>query len=118
MLADKVFFQVQAALDGKRKLAEFVEDIAGGDRGKTVVADGAPVVFGIEALALIGGVALHNGAVQPLHQRLDQGRLEKVVAARFAGGELDGDAPRQRNAQRVIDAEQPAGGEILGKVYF
>ena len=63
VLADDVLVQMKAVLDRNLDLAEFVHDVAGGHRLKTVFFDGLPVFLRVHAAALIGGAAFDDGAV-------------------------------------------------------
>ena len=66
--------------------------------------------------AAVGGVALHDGAVQHPYQIADQGRLEVVVASRLAGRYLDGDLPFGLAVQRLVDPDQTFGCDLPREV--
>ena len=68
------------------------------------------------AAALIGGVALHDGAVQLLDQGRDEGGLEEVVAAGLAGGDLYSHLALQAHAQGAVDLLQGLGGDLLSEI--
>ena len=93
-----------------------VHEVAGGDVRKAVVLEGLPVGLAGVAPAGVGGVALHDGAVQLLNQGGDEGGLEEVVAAGLAGGDLHGHLALEADAQGVIDLLEGSGGDFLRKI--
>ena len=116
--AYKVFLELLAAGDGDGDVAVLVHDVAGGDVHKAVLLHGLPVGGGGVAAALIGGVALHDGALQLLDKRPNKGGLEEVVSAGLAGGDLDGHFSLQGDAQGVIDLLQGFCGQFFSEIYL
>ena len=70
-----------------------VHDVHLGDSGKAVFGGGLHVVGDVAAAAVVGGVTLHDGAVDGFHELLDNVYAQVVGVAGLAGRELDGDAP-------------------------
>ncbi|WP_240951113.1 hypothetical protein [Bifidobacterium olomucense] len=78
--------------------------------------DGLPMVCADVARAGVGGVAFHDGAVEMLHQILDQRRLQIMRIAALAGAELDRHLALRPRAQRLIDTHQAGWADISGEV--
>ena len=114
--AHVILHKVKAPFDRQGDLPVLVQDIAGRDVGKPVLADGLPVVLRVIAAPLIGGVAFDNGALQLFDQIGDQLGLQKVVPTRLAGGNFDGHPALERNAQRLIGAHQALCGNVTRKI--
>ena len=63
----------------------------------------AQVLLGRVALAVVGGVALHDRAVQLGNHRSPEIGMQEVLVAHLAGVNLDGNLTGQLNAQHAIE---------------
>ena len=104
--ADEIFFKVLAAPDRKRRFALGVHDIDRCDGREAVVGGCFQVIGGARAASAVGGVALHDRAVDLFHQLADQRRLEEIAAARFPGREFDGHPAFGFAAEGLVDFDQ------------
>ncbi len=93
--ADIIHAQPIAALDWKLHAVLGVQDVHLRDVSEAVILCQLHVHGGGGTAAAIGGVALHDGAVQHLHQVADQRGPQVVGALALAGGQLDAHFPRQ-----------------------
>ena len=76
----------------------------------------AAVGVGRVALAGIGGVALNDGAVYGLDHRLPELGRQKVLVARFAGVNLDGDLTGQLETHGLVELHDLLRRDLLGKI--
>ena len=106
VLADEILPEVFATPDRQRCFAFGVHDVDRGDGRKAVVGGGFQVVGGTCAASAVGGVALHDRAVDLFHQVTDQRRLEEIVAARLSGREFDGHFAFGFAAEGLVDFDQ------------
>ena len=118
-----VVLDVRLVLHGNAYLAIFVHDVHGEVLCEAVPLDDLPVVFRRVALIFlvgrsvaVGGVALHDGAVNLKHQVFHELGLQEVGVAALAGAHLHGHAPFCRNAQRLVDFHQCRGTDFPGQV--
>ena len=107
--AHEVLLQVLAARDRQSRLAVRIHDVHGSDGRESVVLGSLATGFRGAALAGVGRVALHDGAVHFLYQVLDEGGLQEVVSARFARGDFDGHLARGFAAQGLVNLHQVLG---------
>ena len=63
-----------------------------------VLLKGLHMIFRGVALALIGGIGLHDGAAYPFHHRLPEVGAQKILVAGFTGMDFNGYIAGQRNA--------------------
>lgn len=104
--AHDVVPDVRAAFHRQTHLSLRVHDVHVGNSRESVVLSGFPVCLGVCPASAVSGVALHNSAVNLLHQVLDQGRLQEIVSARLSGGYLDGHLAGRLAAQSLIYSHQ------------
>ena len=97
---------MEAVVHGNGHIAEFVHDVAGGDGLKAVVLNGLPVIPEVQPLAVVRGAAFHDGSVQLVDQRRDESRLQEIMPAGFACGNLHRDSVLQRMPQSFIYPDQ------------
>ena len=116
--AHEVLLQVLAARDRQSRLAVRIHDVHGSDGRESVVLGSLATGFRGAALAGVGRVALHDGAVHFLYQVLDEGGLQEVVSARFARGDFDGHLARGFAAQGLVNLHQVLGADFLEHVHF
>ena len=82
-----------------------------------MVTESLPMGFAGVPAAFVGCVAFHDGPVQLFYQGGDQGGLQEVVSAWFAGGDLDGDLSMEFPAQGFIDLYEAFRGDLFCKIY-
>ena len=116
--AHKIFLNLFAVGDGQFQIAFLVHDVHRGGGGPAVEIHGVLVSAGGVASAVVGGVALHNGAAHLVDHGLHKVRAQEVLVAWFAGVELDGHLAGKLYAQSVVQAEHGGRGEVGGEVYF
>ncbi len=114
--ADEVLLQVPASADGQGHLAVGIHDVHRGDLRETVFLRGFEVGFRGGPAAAVGRVALDDRAVDLLHQVFDEVRVQVVVVARFACGELDGHLAGGRASERLVNFHQCPGRDLPGEV--
>ena len=66
----------------------------------------------------VGGVALHDGAVDVLNKLLDVFGAEVVLVALLAGVEFDGGWGWQGELEGVVDFDEAGGGNVRGEINF
>ena len=66
----------------------------------------------------VGGVALHDGAVDVLNELLDVFGAEVVLVALLAGVEFDGGWGWQGELEGVVDFDEAGGGNVRGEIDF
>ena len=93
-----------------------VQNVHGEVLAPAVQIHGLPVLLGGIAAALIGGVALHHGAVDVLDHGLHKFRAQIVLVAHLARVELDGHLSGQLNAQLFVHPHDGLGGEFSCEV--
>ena len=79
---------------------------------------GFPMGFGGVPCALIGGVALHNGAVYLFYHGFPKIRTDKVLVAHLARMNLNSHLAGQLYAQGAIELENRFGGNGTGEKHF
>ncbi len=114
--AHKVFVNTPAAVDRQLKIAFLVQNIHRGNLRPAVELHGFPVGFGGVALAFIGGIALHNGAVYLVHHGLHEIGADKVLVPHLAGMHLHRHLAGQLCPQRIIQADHRFGCDLLRKI--
>lgn len=105
-----------AALDRKLRLTLGIHDVDRCDGRESVVGRRLQMALRIGPAAAVGRVALDNRTVDLLHQRLDERRLQEVVAARLAGREFDGYLAPGLTAERLVDSDQIVGRNLLEEI--
>ena len=114
--AHVVFLQPRAALHRQGHRAVLVLDLDGGDAGKAVLLRHLVVLLGGAARAAVGGVALHDGAVQLADQVAHQFRPQVVGGGGLPGGQLDRHPARRRPAQGLVGPHQRRRADLPGKI--
>lgn len=66
----------------------------------------------------VGGVTLHDGAVDMLNELLDVFGAEVVLVALLAGVEFDGGWGWQGELEGVVDFDEAGGGNVRGEINF
>ena len=64
----------------------------------------------------VGCVALHNRAMDLIHHRLPEFRMQEILISLLAGMNLHRHLPRQRGAQRMIQLHHRLRGEFPRKI--
>ena len=85
-----VFLEVFSTVYGEGIFPFGIHNHHRGDSGESMVRSGLQVVGRMVAAAVVGCVALHDGAVQLLHKWSYEFRVEMIVVARLACGEFHG----------------------------
>ena len=121
--AHDVVFDVGAVLDGDADFALFVHDVDLEHGDEAVALDDLPVVGGGGALVLlvlggvaVGGVALHDGAVNGVDEQADKLGLQVVGVGAFAGGDFDGHTAFGLHAEGFVDFDEGLGADVAGHV--
>ena len=87
-----------------------------------VVLDQLPVGLGMVAHAAIGvaigGVALHDRAVDRLDHRLPELGAQEILVSLFAGVQLDRDLAGELQPQQAVQLHHLFRADFAGKVYF
>ena len=119
MAADEVLLDLLAVGDVKDEVgAVAVQEVNSEVFGPFVVAEKLAVFGGGVAGAGIGGVALHDGAVDMLNELLDVFGAEVVLVALLAGVEFDGGLSWQGELEGVVDFDEAGGGNVRGEIDF
>ena len=119
MAADEVLLDLLAVGDVKDEVrAVAVQEVNGEVFGPFVFAEQLAVFGGGVAGAGIGGVALHDGAVDMLNELLDVFGAEVVLVALLAGVEFDGGGGWQGELEGVVDFDETGGGNVRGEIDF
>ena len=116
MRADEIFSQVPAARDRKSRLTLGIHDIDRSDRREPMIGGGLQVIGRTGPPAAVGRIALDDRAADLANQITDQGRLQEMVPARFAGREFDGDLARRLAPQRFVDAHECLRRDLARKI--
>ena len=115
--ADKILLDALAVRNGKLDVRTLgVENVHIEELAPAVLDHRAAVGLGRVALAGIGRVALDDGAVHRFDHRLPEFRGQKVLIARLAGVDLDGDPAGKLPAKRPVELHDLLGCDIFGKI--
>lgn len=106
-----------SALDRQFHVALGVENIQLCHIQQTVVLCLLDVHGGGSAVATVGGVALHDGAVKLMDEVGNQLRPQVVCARALAGGHLHAHLAGQRHAQRVVSRDQALGRDLRDEIH-
>ena len=115
MRADIVFLQ-DFAVDGKRHVAFFIQQVERRDVKITALLDNLMVHGDRCAAAAVRGVAFHDRPVEFLHEILDERGAEVVGLHRFARADLHADFAVRLPAERFVGADKPCGRDVLGEI--
>ena len=107
-----------AGRDGQLHVPVPVQDVHRGGVRPAVLLHGLPVGGGGVPAPVIGGVALHDGAVHRLDHGLHQVGADEVLVPRLAGVELHRHLALQLHAQGGVQPEQGLRGELAGEIYL
>ena len=111
-----VAVEMFAARDRQLRLALGIHDDHRSDGRESVVGSRLEVALRIGTAAAVGRVALHDRTVHLPHQVADEGGLQEVVTAGFAGREFDGHIARGRAAERLVDLHEIFGRDPLEEI--
>ncbi len=119
MAADEVLLDLLAVGDVKDEVgAVAIQEVNGEVFGPFMVAKQLAVFGGGIAGAGVGGVTLHDGAVDMLNELLDVFGAEVVLVALLAGVEFDGGGGWQGELEGVVDFDETGGGNVRGEIDF
>ena len=85
---------------------------------EAVVGSSPAMTLGIGTTASVSGITLHDSAVDQLHQLFDQGRLQKIMAARFASRQFHRHFSVSLTTKRLINLDQILGRYFLEQIHF
>lgn len=119
MAADEVLLDLLAVGDVKDEVgAVAVQEVNGEVFGPFVFAKQLAVFGGGVTGAGVGGVTLHDGAVDMLNELLDVFGAEVVLVALLAGVEFDGGWGWQGELEGVVDFDEAGGGNVRSEINF
>ena len=113
-----VILNVRRILHGYLELALLVHQVHVEARREAMVANHLPVVFKGHALALVGGVALNDGASHLVHQLSYQLRLQIVGVSSLAGRDFHGHAALSLAAKGMVDFHKRLWADVASHVDF
>ena len=118
VVAHDVVLDVLAVAHGNLHLAFLVHQVHDEQRVEAVLVYRLPVRLKRVALAAVGRIALHDGAVHLVHQVLDERRPEVVGVARLARRYFHRHASLCRHAQGLVDSHQRLRADFPRHVHF
>ena len=118
MGADEILLQVSAALHGQSHFTVGIHDIHRSDCREAVFLSGPAMRFRIGTTSAVSRIALYYRSVHPPYQILYQRRLQIVVAARFARGELHGHLAGGLPAENLINLYKILRVYLFEHVHF
>ncbi len=116
VLAHEILFQVLAAFYRQGHFAVGIHDVHFRNRRKTVVGSSLEVCLRIGTSATIGRIALHDCAVHFPYKWCNECRLEKIMSARFAGGEFYRNLSFGFTTESLVDLHKIFRGNFLDKI--
>ena len=105
-----------AAGDGQLYVVRLVHDVHLGGAEPAVALHGDLVGVGGVAPAVVGGIALHDGAAHVVDHRLHEVGAQEVLVSGLAGVDFDGHFSLQLDAQGAVQPEHGGGGEVTGEI--
>lgn len=118
MRADEIFLKVLTSLHRQSDLSVGIHDIDRGDGRKSMIPGRFQVILRSGPPSAVSGVAFHDGAVHFPHQIADQGRLQEIMAARFAGRKFDGHFAFRLAAQRFVNLHEIFRSDLREQINF
>ena len=112
--ADIVLCQSGSTYHRQCHRAVFIHNDHIGNGRKAVILSYLIVHRRVGAGASVGGVALHNGAVDLMHNVCDQGGVQIIAGGRFSCGELHGHISSGGPVQSLINRHQALRGDVCG----
>ena len=112
----EILFQVLAAFYRQGHFAVGIHDVHFRNRRKTVVGSSLEVCLRIGTSATIGRIALHDCAVHFPYKWCNECRLEKIMSARFAGGEFYRNLSFGFTTESLVDLHKIFRGNFLDKI--
>ena len=119
VLAQEGLPDALAARDGELQVGTLgVQQVHGEALAPAVLLQQGHVLRRGVALPLVGGVALHHGAVHSLDHGLPELRLQEVLVPLLAGVELHGHFAGQGLAGGLIESDDLLRGDLAGEIYL